>query len=87
MNTGTNLDRLNARLTADPTLKGDLEAALARGGLPAAMELAAERGLVSGGQELSDLELELISAGKVINTGGWGGWGWGVRVTRVGFWF
>lgn len=92
--TAKTLDQLQARLAQDPVLKAELESALAQGGLAAAADVAARRGLIAGGAELSDLELEFVSAGKVVGPvgpgwgWGWGGWGWGVaRVGRVGFWF
>ncbi len=92
----TRIHELHARLNASPELKRELETALAEGGLPAAAEVAARHGLGTH-EELSDLELELISAGKVSTGPGWGGgrvrvgfgvgmgpgWGWG----GPGFWW
>ncbi len=82
---------LQARIDASPELRRELETALAQGGVPAAAEVAARHGLGTH-EELSDLELELISAGKVSvgagarggRGGGWGGFSAGAR-GRGGF--
>lgn len=67
----TVLAQIQRRATSDAAFGNEIRAALAHGGIPAAASVARSYGfdvpaLSAGGDELSDLELELVSGGKGV---------------------
>ncbi|MEQ8786900.1 MAG: hypothetical protein RIC55_11400 [Pirellulaceae bacterium] len=67
----TVLAQIQRRAACDVAFGNEIRTALARGGLPAAADVAQSHGfdvpaLQPNGDELSDLELELVAGGKEV---------------------
>ena len=70
----TTLAQIQHRAAKDPLFGNEIRTALSSGGLPAAADVARRHGfdvptLTHESDELSDLELELVSGGKGLDSG------------------